>query len=70
MENSAEENEYLNSFTRYSGIQEIISEITKDTLQEIRVFPQCRIEIIWNHRTAKEKLLAALSDLHKSKDET
>ena len=70
MENSAEENEYLNSFTRYSGIQEITSEITKDTLQEIRVFPQSRIEIIWNHRTAKEKLLAALSDLHKSKDET
>lgn len=59
------ENEYLSSFARHSCIEEISNEIAADVLHEIRVFPNGRIEIVWNHRAAKERLLAGLSELQK-----
>ena len=65
LKNSTEENDYLSSFTRYSDVHEITSEITADTLQEIRIFPQGRLEIVWNHRSAKEKLISGLSEMQK-----
>ena len=65
LRNSTEENDYLSSFTRYSDVHEITNEIAADTLQEIRIFPQGRLEIVWNHRSAKEKLISGLSEMQK-----
>ena len=65
MRTGPKENDYLNSFTGYYDVAEITREMIDEAVQVIRIFPQGRIEIVWNHRAAKEKLLEGLSELQK-----
>ena len=55
------DNRFVASFQKYAGIEEITSEIAEDVLKEILVYPDRRIEIVWNYQEEFEKLLL---DLH------
>ena len=56
------DNSFVNSFRKYTDIQEITSEVVADVLSEIRVYPESRFEIVWNHQQAFRKLVAELVD--------
>lgn len=51
------ENRYVDSFTKYTEIEKLTVEIVTDVLQEIRVYPGRRLNIVWNYRDELEKLL-------------
>jgi len=51
------ENRFVDSFTKYTEVEKLTAEITADVLQEIIVYPDRRLEIVWNYRDELEKLL-------------
>lgn len=51
------ENRFVDSFTKYTEIEELTEEIVTDVLQEIIVYPGRRLNIVWNYRDEMEKLL-------------
>lgn len=53
------QNRFVNSFQKYTTVQEITEEILVEVLQEVIVYPDCGLEIVWNFREDYEKLLIA-----------
>jgi len=51
------ENRFVDSFTKYTEVEKLTAEITADVLQEIIVYPDRRLKIVWNYRDELEKLL-------------
>lgn len=51
------ENRFVDSFTKYTEIEELTEEIVTDVLQEIIIYPGRRLNIVWNYRDEMEKLL-------------
>lgn len=51
------ENRFVTGFQKYTEIEEITREIVEDVLKEILVYPDGRLEIVWNYREDYEKLL-------------
>ena len=41
---------FSDGFQKYAEIEEISAEIAKDVLKEILVYPEYRLEVIWNYR--------------------
>ena len=54
------QNEFVSAFKKYLDAGEITSEIMSDVLQEVRIFPDGRIETVWNYRDELEKLILDL----------
>lgn len=63
-DNRNENNDYLHSFSKYTNISVLSLEIATDVLYEVQVFPNRRLEIIWNHRSAREQLIKSLQDAY------
>lgn len=63
LENSSKDgklqNRFVDSFQKYAAVQEITAEIMNDVLKEVIVYPDCKLEIVWNFREDYEKLLLA-----------
>lgn len=55
-------NRFVDCFQKYAEVEEITAEIATDVLQEIVVYPDNRLEIVWNYREDLEKLLLDLAD--------
>ena len=43
-------NSFVSTFEKYMDVVEITSEIVKEVLSEISIYPDSRLEIIWNFR--------------------
>ena len=54
------QNGFVSTFKKYLDVEEITSEIMADVLQEVRIFPDGRIETVWNYRDELEKLILDL----------
>ena len=54
------QNGFVSAFKKYLDVEEITSEIMADVLQEVRIFPDGRIETVWNYRDELEKLILDL----------
>lgn len=50
-------NRFVDCFQRYAEVEEVTAEIVTDVLQEIVVYPDHRLNIVWNYREDLEKLL-------------
>lgn len=55
--NARLDNRFADSFAKYTEIEELTADITADVLQEIIVYPDRVINIVWNYRDELEKLL-------------
>lgn len=55
-------NRFVDCFQKYTEVEEITAEIVTDILQEIVVYPDNRLEIVWNYREDLEKLLLDMAD--------
>ena len=53
-------NRFVASFQKYIGVEELTAEIVSDVLSEVRVFPNGRLEIVWNYNEDYKKLLLDL----------
>lgn len=51
------DNSFVSSFQPYVGADEITEKILLDVLKEVLVYPDGRLEIIWNHREEFEKMM-------------
>jgi len=56
-------NRFVSCFQKYAEVEEITTEIVTDVLQEIVVYPDDRLEIVWNYREDLEKLLLDMADM-------
>lgn len=55
-------NRFVDCFQKYTEVEEITAEIVSDVLQEIVVYPDNRLEIVWNYSEDLEKLLLDIAD--------
>ena len=53
-------NGFVASFQQYIGVEEITREIVSDVLKEVRIFPDGRLEIVWNYGEDYRKILLDL----------
>ena len=53
-------NRFVAGFQKYIGVEELTTEIVSDVLSEVRVFPDGRLEIVWNYNEDYKKLLLDL----------
>ena len=51
------ENRFVESFGKYTETGELTADIIEDVLQEIIVYPDNVLNIVWNYRDDLEKLL-------------
>lgn len=51
------ENRFVNRFQKYTEVEVITREIVEDVLKEVLVYPEGRLETVWNYREDYEKLL-------------
>lgn len=51
------ENRFTDSFSRYTEIEELTADIIEDVLQEIVVYPDHVLHIVWNYQDDLERLL-------------
>ena len=49
-------NSFVSTFEKYMDVVEITSEIVKEVLSEIRIYPDSRLEITWNFRDELDNL--------------
>ena len=54
------QNGFVSTFKKYLDVEEITSEIMADVLQEVRIFPDGRIETVWNWSCNKRRLPPAV----------
>lgn len=54
------QNAFVSTFEKYVGVEEITGEIVSEVLSEVRVYPDKRLEIVWNFRDELEKLMLDL----------
>lgn len=50
-------NRFVDCFQKYAEVEEITTEIITDVLQEIVIYPDNRLEIVWNYSEDLHKLL-------------
>lgn len=55
-------NGFVDSFTMYAEVKELTAEIVADVLQEIVIYPDRTISIVWNYRDELETLLMDIND--------
>ena len=55
------ENAFVSCFSRYQDIQQLTDDVVTDVIKEILVYPDNRIEIVWNHRQAYQELMDELA---------
>lgn len=55
-------NAFVTSFQKYTEVTCFTKEIAEDVLKEVRVYPDGRIEVIWNYREDVERLLQDVHD--------
>ncbi|MDE7245707.1 MAG: recombinase family protein [Oscillospiraceae bacterium] len=51
------DNRFVSSFQKYTEVQEITGEIVEDLLKEIIVYPEGRLEIVWNYREELNRMI-------------
>lgn len=51
------ENRFVDSFAKYTEVEELTADIVSDVLQEIIVYPDGRLCIVWNYGDELKKLL-------------
>ena len=51
------ENRFTDSFGKYTEIEELTADIIEDVLQEIVVYPDRVLQIVWNYQDDLKKLL-------------
>lgn len=51
------ENRFTDSFGKYTEVQELTADIIEDVLQEIVVYPDHVLQIVWNYQDDLKKLL-------------
>ena len=51
------ENRFTDSFSRYTEVEELTADIIEDVLQEIVVYPDHVLNIVWNYQDDLERLL-------------
>lgn len=51
------ENRFTDSFSRYTEVEELTADIIEDVLQEIIVYPDHVLHIVWNYQDDLERLL-------------
>ena len=51
------ENRFTDSFGKYTEVQELTADIIEDVLQEIVVYPNHVLRIVWNYQDDLKKLL-------------
>lgn len=54
------ENRFVDSFSKYTEIGELTADIIEDVLQEIIVYPDNVLNIVWNYQDDLEKLVLDL----------
>ena len=59
--NGGLQNEFVSTFGKYMEVKEITSEIVREVLKEVRIYPGGRLEIIWNLQDELEKLVLDLN---------
>lgn len=62
-------NAFVTSFQKYTEVTRLTKEIAEDVLKEVRVYPDGRIEVIWNYREDVERLLRDIHDEVVDQDE-
>ena len=50
------QNGFVDAFGKYTEVEEITSEIIAEVLKEVYIYPDGRLEIVWNFRDELEKL--------------
>ena len=53
-------NQFVTSFQKYTEVQEITGDIMQEVLDEVLVYPENRLEIVWQYRNEFERLLMDL----------
>jgi len=53
-------NGFVSTFEKYTAVEKITSEITAEVLREVRIYPDERIEVVWNLRDELERLMLDL----------
>ncbi len=53
-------NGFISTFEKYTEVEEITSEIVTEVLQEVRIYPDERFEVVWNFRDELAKLMLDL----------
>ena len=51
------ENRFTDNFSRYTEVEELTADIIEDVLQEIVVYPDHVLHIVWNYQDDLERLL-------------
>ena len=58
------QNSFVSAFGKYTEVEEITSEIVSEVLSEVRIYPDKRLEIVWNFRDEMERLVLELQENH------
>ena len=56
------ENRFTDSFGKYTEVQELTADIIEDVLQEIVVYPNHVLRIVWNYQDDLKKLLLDIGE--------
>lgn len=59
-------NRFVAGFAKYIGVEEITREMVSDVLSEVLVYPDGRLEIVWNYGADYKKLLLDLTGEQKN----
>ena len=57
-------NAFVSPFVKFMDVEEITSEIVSEVLSEVRIFPDKRLEIIWNFHDELKKPMFELQGTH------
>ena len=60
------QNKFASTFGKYVEVEEITSEIVTEVLNEVRIYPGGRLEIVWNVQDELKKLVLALQGDHQN----
>ena len=55
------DNAFVSCFSRYEDIQQLTEDVVSDVIEEILIYPENHIEIVWNHRQAYQNLMDELA---------
>ena len=55
------QNGFVTTFEKYTEVEEITREIITEVLKDVYIYPDGRLEIVWNFRDELEKLILDLN---------
>ena len=67
-EDGSLQNAFVSTFEKYVDVEEITSEIASEVLCEVRVYPDTRLEIVWNFCDELEILMLELEENHQGRE--